>query len=159
MRIPFVFAAVISASLFGASPGWAQGSSTTSSTIFPTPAPIITSGAAPFMEAWLGFGVTQSYYGTWVGGVVALNPQHNVWESGFVLRGEANVGRYDVDNNPFQDNVLTHGASWMFGYRQKVGDGLLTGYIGANYEDHDNDLKTERNTPGSLIPEPRFTKV
>ena len=96
------------------------------------------------MEAWLGFGATQSYYGTWVGGVVALNPQHNVWDSGFVLRGEATIGRYTVDDNPFQDSVLTHGASWMFGYRQKVGDGLLTGYIGANYENHDNDLKTEQ---------------
>jgi hypothetical protein len=107
------------------------------------------------MEAWLGFGATQSYYGTWVGGVVALNPQHNVWDSGFVLRGEATIGRYDVDNNPFQDNVLTHGASWMFGYRQKIGDGLLTGYIGANYEDHDNDQVRPDPRAGSRLQSPR----
>ena len=148
MRIPTSTAAAavaISAAILGSSPAWAQSSST-GPTILSAPSPIIVNtNVPPYMEAWLGFGATHSYYGTWVGGVVALNPQHNVWDSGFVLRGEATVGRYDVDNNPFQDSVLTHGASWMFGYRQRIGDtGLLTGYIGANYENHDNDLKTEQ---------------
>jgi Cellulose biosynthesis protein BcsS len=138
-----ISAVAISAALLGGSPIWAQGSGQTILST-PGPVPVVTSGAPPYMEAWLGFGLTQSYYGTWVGGVVALNPQRNVWESGFVLRGEATIGRYDVENNPFQDSVLMHGASWMFGYRQRIGEGTLTGYIGANYENHDNDSKFDR---------------
>jgi hypothetical protein len=87
------------------------------------------------MEAWVGLGVTHTFVGGWVGGVVALNPQRNVWDSGFVLRAEGLVGGYDVDG--FDGHGIMSGGSWMFGYRQKVGDGLLTGYIGANYENHD----------------------
>jgi Cellulose biosynthesis protein BcsS len=139
VRISLAVSAVaISATLLGASPGWAQ--STTSGNVFvPTggaaPVPVVTSSAPPFMEAWAGLGVTHSFFGGWVGGVVALNPQQNVWDTGFVLRGEGLVGQYDVDG--FNGHGTMSGASWMFGYRQKLNDGLLTGYIGANYEHHD----------------------
>jgi hypothetical protein len=138
-----ITAVAASATLLGGWPASAQGPGQTI-LVTPAPMPIATSGAPPYMEAWWGFGLTPSYFGTWVGGVLALNPQHNVWESGFVLRGEATIGKYDVDSNPFQDSVLMHGASWMIGYRQRIGEGTLTGYIGANYENHDNDLTTEK---------------
>jgi hypothetical protein len=135
VRIPFAVGAIAtSAALFGASPGFAQGE-----VPFPFIAPQSTymaGGAPPSMEAWLSVGATRDFVGANVGGVVAFNG--NVWSDGFVVRGEGQVGREDA-TSPRTDDFWSHGASLLFGYRARVGDGLLTGYIGANYEAHDND--------------------
>jgi hypothetical protein len=144
VRIAVIVTAVAtSAALFGASPGWAQGEVTPGPAIIATHAPMITPGAPPYMEAWLGFSATKSYKGAFTGATVALNPTRNVWTDGFVVRGEAQVGQYDsgrfIGGAFTDDEVLTHGASVMLGYRAAVGGGLLTGYVGANYETHDND--------------------
>ena len=136
MRIPGIAAVAISAALMGASPSWAQSSGPV---LFPGASQTIErSGAPPYLEGWWGIGASNTYFGGWVGAVVALNANRNVWDSGFVLRGEASVGQYDHTAINASD-VWTHGASWMFGYRQKIGDGSLTGYIGANYETHQNN--------------------
>jgi hypothetical protein len=142
VRAPLLITAfAVSAAFLGVSPASAQGEGPG---LFPTGgAAPITSGAPPYMEAWLGLGVTHSFFGGWVGGVLALNPEQNVWESGFVLRAEGLLGRYDVDAFDGGRDVhrdghgVMSGGSWMFGYRQKLNEGLLTGYIGANYENHD----------------------
>jgi hypothetical protein len=140
VRIPISLTAVVIAAAFlGVSPSWAQGN-TSGATIIATPVPVPahpSPGTPPYMEAWAGLGATHSFFGGWVGGVAALSPHRNVWETGFVIRGEAAIGQYDAGTNI--DDVLFHGASLMLGYRQVIGDGLLTGYVGANYETHDSD--------------------
>ena len=151
VRIPVTVTAVIISSAFlGLSPSWAQGSS--GSTVIATPVPAPPSpGVPPYMEAWAGLSATHSFIGGWVGGVVALSPHRNIWETGFVLRGEGVLGVYDA-NTPNIDDVLFNGASLMFGWRQKVGEGLLTGYVGVNYENHDNDDRFAdiRGTEGGI---------
>ena len=69
---------------------------------------------------------------------MALSEHRNVWETGPVLRGEGVLGWYDPNTRNI-DDVLFNSGSLMFGWRQKIGDGLLTGYIGVNYESHDTD--------------------
>ena len=121
MRAPkLITALAVSTALLGVSPASAQSEGRG---LFLTggAAPVVTSGAPPYMEAWLGLGATHSFFGGWVGGVVALNPQQNVWESGFVLRGEGILGRYDVDD--FNGHGVVSGASLMLGYRQKLTEG------------------------------------
>lgn len=146
--------AALSAAFLGVSPSWAQGSTTGSGTLIATPSPAPPSpGVPPYMEAWAGLGVTHSFYGGWVGGVVALSEHRNVWETGFVLRGEATLGWYDANTNtPNVGDVLYNNGSLMFGYRQKIGNGLLTGYIGVSYETHDNDdrFAAIRGTEGGV---------
>jgi hypothetical protein len=134
VRIPVIIGAVAtSAALFGVSPGWAQGEV---STLIGIPSPVITSGAPPYMDVWTGLGVTENFTGGYVGGVYALN--RNLWADGFVVRGEAQLGVYDATSIT-TDDVWTHGASLLLGYRARIGQGLLTGYVGANYETHEND--------------------
>ena len=135
-----VTAIAISAAFVGVSPTWAQGNATSSgTTLFGIPAPIPPSpGVPPYMEAWAGAGATHTFFGGWVGGVLALSQHRNVWETGPVLRYEAAIGKYDVDTRNI-DDVLFNSGALMFGWRQKIGDGLLSGYIGVNYESHDND--------------------
>ncbi|HET7681520.1 MAG TPA: cellulose biosynthesis protein BcsS [Xanthobacteraceae bacterium] len=134
MRIPIIVSAIVtSAALFGASPGWAQGET---STLIAPPSPVITSGTPPWMEAWLGFGITGDFRGASAGAVVPFSG--NSWTDGFRVRGEALVGQYSATSLT-SDDVFVHGASLMLGYRATVGRGAVTGYIGANYETHEND--------------------
>jgi hypothetical protein len=96
-------------------------------------------GVNPWMEAWSGFAFQNNFYGGYVGANVALNPKRDIWDEGFVLRFEGVAGHYDYASSIVPSgevNVLTHGATMMFGYRKKVGEGLLTAYLGANYEHH-----------------------
>lgn len=141
MRIPLIFSAIATCAVVaGTSPSFAQQPGPI---FFFTPAPSFVPGAAPWMEAWAGIGATKTYFGGFVGANVALNPQRNVWADGFLVRGEASVGQYDA-TSPLTDDVLMHNAALMLGYRARVGNGLLTGYVGAAYETHDNDDNTVR---------------
>jgi cellulose biosynthesis protein BcsS len=101
-------------------------------------------GTPPWMETWTGFGFTNHYYGGWFGGVAALNNTRNVWSDGFVVRFEGTAGHYDYRTSSVlggEANATLHGGGLMVGYRAKVGEGLLTGYVGWNYEHHQtNDL-------------------
>jgi hypothetical protein len=118
--------------------GTSQSSAQERGPVVASPAPTYVPGTNPYAEVWTGFGGTRTFFGGYVGGNVALNPTHSVWDTGFLLRGEGQVGQYrhtDVDT----DDVLTHGATVMLGYRVRMSDSLLTGYVGANYETHDND--------------------
>jgi hypothetical protein len=134
VRYPVAVATLISAALLGASPSWGQGE--TSNVVIAPTTPVVTAATPPWMDAWLGFGATDTFRGVGVGGVAALN--RNLWVDGFVVRGEAQLGQYDA-TSVTTDDVWTHGASLMLGYRAKVGQGFVTGYVGANYETHEND--------------------
>jgi hypothetical protein len=138
VRIPVIVSAVAaSAALFGPSAAWAQNPTTT---IIQTPSPVPVAGIAPYLEGWTGVSATRTFFGGYIGGVYALNPERNVWSNGFVIRGEAQVGRYETDSvTAPDDHVLTHGGSLLLGYRALIGAGMLTGYVGANYETHNND--------------------
>ena len=95
----------------------------------------------PWMEGWAGFGFTNNFYGGWLGAVAALNETRNVWSDGFVLRGEGILGHYDYSTTNLSSgraNVTFGGGALMLGYRKILGSTMLTGYVGANFEDHDN---------------------
>jgi hypothetical protein len=138
VRIPVIFSAVATAALLaGGLPSWAQDPAVA---VIPTSAPIITSGANPYMEMWAGIGATGNFFGGYIGGNVALNSERNVWSDGFIIRGEAIVGQYDGTSG--FDDVVFHNAALMLGYRMRTASGLLTGYVGANYETHNQDDPT-----------------
>jgi hypothetical protein len=141
VRIPVIIGAVaFSVVLVGTSQSWGQergpsvASPAPSLTYTPTP-------NAPYAEVWTGLGGTRTFFGGYVGGNLALGPTRSVWETGWLLRLEEQVGQYR-HTSPRTDDVLTHGGAVMLGYRVKLQDGLLTGYVGANYETHDNDDRT-----------------
>jgi len=140
VRIPVIFRAIaICAMVVGASQSLAQERGP----VFIPPSPSFVPGGAPWMEAWAGIGATKSYFGGFVGGNVSLSPHRNVWAEGFVLRGEAAVGESDA-TSPVTDDFLVHSAALMLGYRARVGNGLLSGYVGVAYETQDNDDITAR---------------
>jgi hypothetical protein len=95
---------------------------------------------APWMEAWGGGGFTNNSYYGYYGFNRALNPTQNLWIDGFVLRGEGSVGHYTYEATGALSNpeVDFHTGGLLIGYRKVIGQGLLTGYLGVNYEHHDN---------------------
>ena len=100
----------------------------------------------PWMEAWSGFGFTNSFYGGYFGALRALNPKQDLWSEGFVLRFEGQAGHYDYlqGSNPSLPNpqVDFHGGGMLVGYRHLIGTGndtsQLTGYLGVVYQHHAN---------------------
>jgi cellulose biosynthesis protein BcsS len=101
-------------------------------------------GGAPWAEAWAGFGSQNNWYGGWGGFNYAFN--HNVYSSGFLLRGEGGGGRYNYTNTgiPNGDVNVTYGTgSVLLGYRTVLQNvigqtAVLSGYVGAEVQDHDN---------------------
>jgi hypothetical protein len=97
---------------------------------------------APTLELWTGGYVSNSFIGGYFGGVTALNPERSLWADGFVLRVDLSGGRYSSTlfdtGAPTDAKINTHSGSMFFGYRAKVGEGLLTGYLGPSWESHLN---------------------
>lgn len=99
----------------------------------------------PWAEGWAGFGVTNNWYGGYIGGNYALNAQRDVWADGVVLRVDGFGGHYDYTTMFVpggRANVTYGGGDFMVGYR-KVIPGFfqtttLTGYVGAEVQDHQN---------------------
>lgn len=99
------------------------------------------SGESPWMEGWAGFGFANNFYGGWLGANFALNKSRNVWADGFLVRGEAILGHYDYSTNNVPGgtaNVTLADGGLLLGYRKVVGSTMLTGYVGGNFENHDN---------------------
>jgi hypothetical protein len=132
--------------LAGAFPAQAQVVSTPLSS--PTPAantPTGTQGKAPWMDSWVGADFSNSYYGGYFGGVWALNDTRSLWVDGFVFRIDGGAGHYGYRTFaiPYV-SVFTYAADIMAGYRTKVGEGLLTGYVGLIDVAHENPDPTAK---------------
>jgi hypothetical protein len=143
-----------SMSILGVVPAGAQVRSQPNPSSFPTqPNPV--PGGVPWLEGWVGGGMTNNFYGGWLGAVAALNASRNVWADGWVVRGDGLVGHYDytqpgvpVGNGGAPNIDATfEDASIYLGYRKNVsGLGMLTGYIGVNVQNHDNPDPTAQIT-------------
>lgn len=93
----------------------------------------------PWMTVWSGGTVTNSFVGGYVGAVASLNQPRNLWADGPMLRFEGSFGSYKYNSAAFPNlNVEVQGAAMMFGYRQKIGEASVAGYLGAAYEAHGN---------------------
>lgn len=89
------------------------------------------------LYAWSGAGSTNTYYGGFGGFLWALNG--NLASDGFIIRGETTGGGYRYVATGFpHEQVDTVGAGVLLGYRKSIGSGWLTGYVGGNFEEHDN---------------------
>lgn len=101
----------------------------------------------PWMEAWSGAGVTNHFYGAWVGGVIALNESRNVWADGLVVRLEGVIGHYNYTTTALpngRSNVPMQAGALMVGYRKVLGSTTLTGYVGAAIEHAQNKDTTAK---------------
>src|SRR5262245_30904967 len=94
-------------------------------------------GLPHWIEAWIGYFHTNTFDGGFAGGVMALNPERNLYANGAIFRLDLAGGQYDPA-------VKTHGASMMIGYRSEVAPGWLTAYVGAAYESHIDALPGAR---------------
>src|SRR5215831_18228348 len=94
MRITSIRAVLVALfALFSASPLYAQ----IPSTYYPSYAPgVANPSSGGWLEGWAGGGITNNWQGGWAGFNYAFN--HNVWSSGFLLRGEGGGGHYDYTN-------------------------------------------------------------
>jgi hypothetical protein len=122
------------------------------------PSPMPGPAGGPPITWWTGGSITNSFAGGYVGVMGALNPQRDLWADGWILRFEGSYGEYDYDlfnrnTFRFQDtSIPTHGAAMLFGYRHKMGDATVTGWLGITYETHDNPdrFATIRGTEAGL---------
>lgn len=99
--------------------------------------------------AWNGYGLTNTFAGTYVGFVTAFNRQ--LLDDGFLLRADGLGGQYSVSsNNGYSRHVNIYGADLMLGYRKHIGQGWLSTYIGGAFEtdQNDNPSTTIRGTRG-----------
>jgi Cellulose biosynthesis protein BcsS len=95
-------------------------------------------GAAPWMEGWTGGYSINNSYGGWTGMNFALNPSHNVWADGYILRVEGIAGHYDYSTASLgRVNATYEDGDVMLGYRKVIGATTLTGYIGIDVENQD----------------------
>ena len=98
-------------------------------------APVAAASLAPWMEAWVGAGMSNRYQGAWTGGVVALNDARNVWTDGVVARFEGMVGHYRYGTTNVAGGVagsIFNAGSVYIGYRKKLDNTTITGYVGAD---------------------------
>lgn len=117
------------------SPQTAQTSATVSA---PTPAPQ-PSAVPPTGNLWGGTVFSNHFFGGYVGALWALNETRNTWIDGPLLRFDGIAGRYTYNTTAFPNTrVPTYLADMMLGYRWKIGEGLLSGYVGPVWEENDN---------------------
>jgi hypothetical protein len=129
-------------------PAYAQQGASIFAPDFAIPSrPVVAGSVKPWAEMWAGTYFQNNGYGGYAGGNFALNAQRNVWDEGPVLRGEIAAGHYD-----YPSGVVANGAvdatynlgALMFGYRWRVGGGLLSGYVGVNYQHDDTNDPTAK---------------
>lgn len=91
----------------------------------------------PWVEVFAGFvAAPQSEYG-YAGGVVGIN--HNLKQDGWLIRVAGGDGHYKYNLAP----GVSHGVDFQagdieVGYQTFIGATRLSGYVGANVEDHHN---------------------
>lgn len=111
--------------------------------------PVGEGGPAP-AYAWAGTWFSNNYLGGYVGGMAALNEEHDLWSDGAVLRADLSAGRYEYNSAGFIDrHVRTIDAALLIGYRKKIGKGGVAIYAGPSYIEHHNpdpaaDLRGDR---------------
>jgi hypothetical protein len=143
-----LLASVALAAVIAAPPAYAQSGTSVFAPIVSAPPSAVPSGNfRPWAEAWAGFSFQNNSYGGYWGGNVALNSQRNVWDEGPVLRFEGAAGHYDYGSGVIAVGAVDatyHTGGMFFGYRKKVGDGLLSGYVGVNYQHDDTNDPTAK---------------
>jgi hypothetical protein len=104
----------------------------------PTKAPAVPYLTGPWLELFGGLVVApDSTYG-YAGGVVAFN--HDLNKDGFLFRVAGGDGHYKYDIVPGVGNgVDFQTGEVMVGYQAYFGPTRITGYVGANVEDHHNN--------------------
>jgi hypothetical protein len=105
----------------------------------------------PWVNVFAGFSASPDSYFFDAGAVFALN--RNLYRDGWLVRIRGGLGHYDYNRTP----VLEQGVSWqtgeiMVGYQTFIGPTRLSGYIGANFEHHDNSdpTATVRGSKGGV---------
>jgi hypothetical protein len=134
----FCFPVVLSGALFG----------TAMAADMPTKAPAVPYVAGPWMEIFGGLAVApDSIYG-YGGGVAAFNRDLN--KDGLLFRVVGGDGHYKYNIVPgVSTGVDFQTGEVMVGYQTFFGSTRVTGYVGANVEDHHNNtdpLATIRGT-------------
>ena len=100
--------------------------------------PPVSYAAAPWFQLFGGYVVApDSWYG-YAGGVAAFN--RNLNQDGWLFRIAGGDGNYKYNIVPGR----SHGVNFqtgdiMIGYQAYLGDTRITGYVGANVEDHHNN--------------------
>jgi hypothetical protein len=129
-------------SLLCASPLYAQA------IYIPSFAMPVTPGApAPWLQGWVGGGAQNNWYGGWAGFDYAFN--HNLYSDGLIFRGEGGGGHYDYTNSAIVNgnavgfvNVDYGTGAALLGWRHVVPNvgltTIITGYVGAEVQDHHN---------------------
>lgn len=141
MKFSFAPPVALIAGLAIAGAANAQESAGTSSATIPG-APV-TEGAPPSGYAWGGAWISNHYQGGYAGAVKALNAENSLYESGFAIRGDINVGEYGYNTSGLTDHeVGLVDADLMLGYRSSTEGGTLSAYVGVAYVDHDNSDPT-----------------
>jgi len=85
-------------------------------------------GYTPAPDSWYVYG----------GGVAALH--QNLYRDGWLVRMAGGFGRYEYNIVPGLGNAVNfQTGEFMVGYQTFLGNNRLTGYVGANVENHDND--------------------
>jgi outer membrane immunogenic protein len=119
-------------SLFGALPSEAQQASTTSTPVV-VPVPVGPGG----LYAWAGESFINSFAGSYVGGIYALNG--NLGSEGVVVRLEGIGGQYTWNTVTLPNaNIETYNGAALLGYKKQVGTGWVSAYLGAAFETHNN---------------------
>lgn len=137
------FSSLLSMALcvFAALIGSAQAQSSSEQPVTPSLTPGLTQGEAgpASAYAWAGLWFSNHYVGGYGGAIKALNETDDLWSDGWVLRFDASGGSYRYDSVGFSDiRVGTLDADVMVGYRNKVGKGTFSAYIGPSYAFHHN---------------------
>lgn len=107
----------------------------------PSLTPTVTRGEAgpASAYAWAGLWFSNHYVGGYVGAIKALNETDDLWSNGWVLRFDASGGSYSYTSTGYNDlRIGTLDSDIMLGYRQKVGKGNFSAYLGPSYAFHQN---------------------
>jgi hypothetical protein len=139
-------ALAVAAFVLVASPALAQQqTSQPSAPVYPiAPTRIPSPGTPPWMNTWIGGGITNSFQGGFAGFTTATNPQRSLWIDGWLVRMDFVGGKYSSINGVTgnDDSVETHGADFLIGYRKALPNSSLALYVGPAYEFHNNSDPT-----------------
>ena len=100
--------------------------------------PVVIPLPGPWLQLFGGFVVApDSTYG-YAGGVIGIN--HDLNQDGWLLRIAGGLGHYKYNIVPGVSNGVDFQAGdFMVGYQKYFGATRVTGYVGANVENHNNN--------------------
>lgn len=130
----FVRQFFFSAALIGASLVSAQASDVATRSQAAVP---VTAG--PWVQLFGGYTPAPDSWYVYGGGVAALT--QNLNQDGWLFRMAGGFGRYEYNIVPGLSNAVNfQTGEFMVGYQTFLGNTRFTGYVGANVENHDNDI-------------------